>query len=144
MPKSAKSRTLSRAPPSMMQKLAGRAVESLRTSSTEMRVSSLDAELAEESSAAASRARGESAARATRGETRPSEALAGATPATRTRPARDAPASATGRAAIAQTQRVADIVFMFVCEVRARSVAATRAMSASDAAHHHPRSERLP
>lgn len=144
MPKSAKSRTLSRAPPSMMQKLAGRAVESLRTSSTEMRVSSLDAELAEESSAAAS-ARAARARRARRaGRPDPPRPLAGATPATRARPARDAPASATGRAAIAQMQRVADIVFMFVCEVRARSVAATRAMSASDAAHHHPRSERLP
>ena len=91
------------------------------------------------------RARGESAARATRGETRPSEApRRGDARDARARPARDAPASATGRAAIAQTQRVADIVFMFVSEVRARSVAATRAMSASDAAHHHPRSERLP
>ena len=119
-------------------------MESLRTSSTEMRVSSLDAELAEESSAAAS-ARAARARRARRaGRPDPPRPLAGATPATRARPARDAPASATGRAAIAQTQRVADIVFMFVCEVRARSVAATRAMSASDAAHHHPRSERLP
>ena len=90
------------------------------------------------------RARGESARARRAGRPDPPRPLAGATPATRARPARDAPASATGRAAIAQTQRVADIVFMFVCEVRARSVAATRAMSASDAAHHHPRSERLP
>ena len=90
MPKSAKSRTLSRAPPSMMQKLAGRAVESLRTSSTEMRVSSLDAELAEESSAAAS-ARAARARRARRaGRPDPPRPLAGATPATHASRARRA------------------------------------------------------
>ena len=133
----------------MMQKLAGRAVESIMTSSTEMRVSSLGAEVAEEAeeSSEAASARAARTRRARRaGRPGPPRPLAGATPATRARPARDAPASATGRAAIAPTQRAADIVFVVVCEVRARSVAATRAMRASDAARHHPRSgrERLP